>query len=556
MKYKIILIFSVLLFLSFPTSIMIYRWAVTPPDRVFAGTFGFSDDYNVYTSIITQGIRGRWTVINKFTSLPHPGAFVHEEYLLLGKFLHLPVALLFRLLRFPAYIPQAPFIFHLSRLILEILILWSIWQFIKTIIPETSHPSIRIASWLLTLFSGVLPQLIMERIPSQFSWIAGTPYFREMNVIYRFNPLPQAQTAIIAMVLLLTLYLKFHQNNRLSSRMLISALILSSVASWTDIVSALTASTVIGVFFLFRLATGQNLKKLVPSVLFLIVIIASMIPAALYFSQLRTQPAWIGIARYLPDQNLFSLNSFFLLFPLTLPLTIFFIVRYLRSINKNQKTLPLNSFFLLLSWVIAFFLLIILSDVIQINRLRLLRPPVLVPLSIFTAYAIFEISQFVTKKWQPILLAIITACVIIPSILTAQLALSDEYRMLSSFTSIVYPTINQALAYQWLFNHTPENTAVAALYEAASLIPSFSGNATLAGNVTEDPTDYAVKSTALTTFFSGSTNQTEAKEFLVRNNVSYVYWGPQERSLRANISQYPFLRPVYSNPQVTIFQVK
>lgn len=555
MKYTPIILISALIFLLLPTSITIYRWATTPSDRVFAGTSGFSDDYNVYASAITEGVRGRWTVSNKFTSELHQGAFIHEEYLLLGKFLGPPTQFLFQILNVPYYIPSTPVVFHLSRLVLAILLLWSLWEFIKAIIPDTNSP-VRLTSWLLVLFSGTLPQAIMEKVPSQFSWIATTPYFREMNVIYRFNLLHQTQTGIIALLLLLTIYLKSLRHNRFTYRTYILSFFFAILASWTDVICALTVFLIISGFLFFRLVINQNLKKIIPSILYLATIGVAILPSVLYFYHLRTQAVWVGIARYIPDQNPFSLGAFFFLFPLIIPWVLFFVVHHLRSVLKSQNIIPSDSFLLLISWLLTFVILVLFSDIIQVNRLRLLRPPVLVPLSILASFGMYSFSRFLSKKWTLPILGALVVLTFYPSIFTTYSALKEEYQLLSSFSTIVYPTKNQTMAYAWLFHNTPENTVVAALYEGASLLPPFSGNATYAGNVTEDPGDYNEKSTKLATFFSGSMSKKEAKNFLISSRISYIYWGYQERSLGENLQQYPFLHQVYINPDVTIFQVR
>lgn len=554
MKYRLVLILSSLIFIALPTSIMIYRWAITPLDRVFAGTSGFSDDYNVYISTITEGVRGRWTVSNKFTSEPHQGTFIHEEYLLLGKFLGPPTQFLFQILNAPSYISPAPIIFHFSRFVLTVLLLWSLWEFIKAIIPDTSSPA-RLASWLLVLFSGTLPQAIMEKVPSQFSWIATTPYFREMNIIYRFNLLHQTQTGVVALFLLLTVYLKSLRDNRFTYRTSILSFFLAILASWTDVVCAITVFLTISGFSFFQLVINQNLKKIISSVLCLATIGIAIVPSVLYFYHLRTQAAWVGIARYIPDQNPFSLGAFFFLFPLIIPWAVFFIARHSRSVPKTQNAIPTDSFLLLISWLLTFVALILFSDIIQINRLRLLRPPVLVPLSILAAYGMYSFSRLLSKKWALPVFGILVALTLYPSIFTVYSAFKDEYLLLSSFSTLIYPTKNQAMAYSWLFHNTPEDTVVAALYEVASLLPPFTGNATYAGNVTEDPKDYNEKSAKLTTFFSGSMNEKEAKNFLISSRISYIYWGYQERSLGGEILKYSFLHQVYTNSDVAILQV-
>ncbi|KKT73606.1 MAG: hypothetical protein UW69_C0061G0006 [Microgenomates group bacterium GW2011_GWA2_44_7] len=552
MKSKLVILISAAIFLALPTSIMIYRWSSTPTDKVFAGTFGFSDDYNVMVHAVTQGVRGRWTVLNKFSSLPHPGSFFHEEYLLLGKIINPPLQLLFKVFKIPSYIPPGPIIFNLSRFLLAIILLWSIWEFIKAIVPE-NRPIIRLGAWLLSLFTGPLPTNIMSLLPSEISWITNTPYFREMNVVYRFNTMPHIQTGLIAMFLLLVLYLKVIRKNELRIPTYLQIFILTSLATWTDTVSAITAFLAITVFLFAWALFHNNRDTIVLTVLYLGSMVAAIIPSLIYFFQLRTQPVWMGVARYIQSQNPFSPASFFFLFPVLIPSALVFVIAIV--ILKKKIILPADSLYLLISWLFTFILLILFSDVIQINRLRLLRPPIFIPLAVLASYGVYSLLNYFSQTWSKALFSVFLILALYPSVFSIRTALNEEYQLLSSFSSIVYPIKTQVQAYDWLYRNTSENTIVAALYEAASLLPPLSGNGTLAGNVTEDPNDYREKSTKLTSFYGGVMNEEESKNYLLNERVSYIYWGPQERSLGKNLLEYPFLKRVYANPEVILLQV-
>ncbi|MBI3343100.1 hypothetical protein HY032_03010, partial [Candidatus Gottesmanbacteria bacterium] len=54
------------------------------PERQFELVHNFPTDFNFYLSRIRQGIEGRTTVIEQYTSEPHQGSFIHVLYLALG----------------------------------------------------------------------------------------------------------------------------------------------------------------------------------------------------------------------------------------------------------------------------------------------------------------------------------------------------------------------------------------------------------------------------------------------------------------------------------------
>ena len=57
-------------------------------------------------------------------------------------------------------------------------------------------------------------------------------------------------------------------------------------------------------------------------------------------------------------------------------------------------------------------------------------------------------------------------------------------------------------------------------------------------------------------FLAGELKNNEAIKFLGEEQIKYVYWGYQEQAYGEKITAYNFLKPVFQNPQVTIFQVK
>jgi len=200
----------------------------------------------------------------------------------------------------------------------------------------------------------------------------------------------------------------------------------------------------------------------------------------------------------------------------------------------------------------------------MINRLRIFRQPVFVIFDIFAAVAIYQLGQKVARlKFFPsvtrlsvsqIFITIMLILIILPGLPSAMAFFRDqllEYRKIPSFA---YPPVENLQAFKWLETNTPRDSAVAALYEAGSLIPQFSGNTSYLGNVVET-INFSQKTDLLGRFYSGQISPDQAKQFLTDGRINYLYWGFQERSLGGNPLSYNFVKEVYSNPKVTIFQV-
>src|SRR5687767_1222974 len=138
MKWFVILT-SVFIFVItfYPTY---HHWRSTPTDRVWSGTTFYSDDYAVYVHTIHQGVAGRWTVVDKFTSELHDGSLLHIYYLLAGKL-------------FGIFGLHPITIYHLLRVIASITFLFAAWNFTKSVLSNKFH---QLTAWLLILFANSL----------------------------------------------------------------------------------------------------------------------------------------------------------------------------------------------------------------------------------------------------------------------------------------------------------------------------------------------------------------------------------------------------------------
>ena len=78
-------IFAIVLFSFAPTFYELGQRNHVRPERQFELVHNFPTDYNFYLSRIRQGIEGRTTAYEKYTSEPHNGSFIHEMYVLMGR---------------------------------------------------------------------------------------------------------------------------------------------------------------------------------------------------------------------------------------------------------------------------------------------------------------------------------------------------------------------------------------------------------------------------------------------------------------------------------------
>lgn len=552
------------LILLLSSTVPLYRFLTAPAGQVFSGIQFYSDDYAVYTHTIMQGLRGRWTVVDKFTSEPHLGSLFHIQYLLLGKVLGPPVESILSIFGL-TLIPPAAIVYHLSRFLFGALALWAAWQFVKEIFKEDL---LRLVSWILILTGGLFSKDLSPLLNGVVNWPSLEPFFREPDVFTRFASQPHFLTGSFALLIIFTLFLKMLKDKKVTPKKLLVVGTLSFLVGFSDPSSILTITITLAVITLLfgsiylsdpKKVSQLFLKVKIPFVL-TATIALGLVPSVLYLQNLRQQEPWLTLAAFDRQQN-FSLTPMDLVptfgLPLLLaPLGLILLFAKRSSLEKGQDHLPSPA--LLLSWIISFCLLFfILAPVFQINRLRLFHPPLFIAIDLLAAYAIFQVANFIYRKFHSLSTGFVALAlaflIILPTIPSSIASLKGQLGELADYSTLVYPSVKTVEAFNYLKEQTPESSVVAALYESGSMLPYFSGDTSFAGNLSET-LNYGQKSASLLKFLTGSMTSSQAQDFLDLNHIDYILWGPQEKSVGGNLLKYPFLSVVYANPQVEILK--
>src|SRR3989338_5067481 len=116
-------------------------------DRQFVLVYNFAPDYNAYLSKIIQGIQGRWSVVEYFTSEAHRGSLLQIFYLSIGK-----IGSLFS--------SNPEFSYHLGRILFGAGWIWIGWLFIKFSFVSKFYRKI---AFLFFVFGGNLPRLVDDQ---------------------------------------------------------------------------------------------------------------------------------------------------------------------------------------------------------------------------------------------------------------------------------------------------------------------------------------------------------------------------------------------------------
>lgn len=107
----------------------------------------------------------------------------------------------------------------------------------------------------------------------------------------------------------------------------------------------------------------------------------------------------------------------------------------------------------------------------------------------------------------------------------------------------------------WLRDQTDHKEIVLAAETLGSMIPAYSGNTVFLGHGNQT-VYFAEKLNQAKDFYQGSMNPGQMEEFLAKNGIKYVFYGPEEAEWGSfNQSSSEILRMVYSNKDTAIYRV-
>ncbi len=506
-SYIIAIVVSIAVLLNLTT--FLYRSFTTPQDRYFAGTQFYSDDYAVYVSYIKQGQEGRWSVVDKFTSEPHPASFIHEEYLLWGKLTGF-------------FGIQPVLAYHLSRAIFSIVFLILIYLLLWQLFPGPGNSLLRITSFFLICFgAGFLDK-------------SGQPYLSwltEMDVSQKFGSLLHY---LLGFICTLGIFKLAYSDDR-GKYNLLALLVLGFVGGFVLPSSLIVAITTLIAFACIQPREG---KKLLTPV---IILVAAGIPTAIYLKTIFDIPPWSHILAW---EKINRGPFTFVQYLAALGPVAFMVPLGLFAWRQNKRAVAF-----LMAWIIAVFAWVfVFGDLFGFNPTRFLQSPVYIPLSLMAVLGLKAV--FKNKNW---LLAVAVLGVIIISLPTSIKSLKNHLRMYADYTELMYPGKPLMEAFNFLDKNTRPEEAVLSLYMAGNLTPFLSGNSVYLGHL-QETIDYPYKVDKAGKFYSGLLPANNARDFLSSSNISLVFYSPQEKAAGGLPGTYSFLKPIFENETITIFR--
>lgn len=475
------------------------------PD-VFGGFLLNPIDGNSYLAKMMQGAQGEWRFHLPYTANSGDGAYLFLFYILLGhitRLLHTDVII----------------VFHAARLIGAILLALTVRQTVRAVWP--SSPAAQSNAFVLALFGSGLGWMAIPfgKMTSDM-WVAEAYPFLSSFANPHF---PLGLAAI--------LWIFGQAREEYSFCRWGKIFIIGSAAAVVMPFSPVVAGVVLAAATGWRWLRCRRLE---------IWPLTAMIGAALIvlaqFAAIRSDPvlaAW-DVQNLTPAPGLFDIVISMSPAMILALLTIFKIRG--NDINEAQRQMMI--------WFIAGWILIYLP----FNLQRRFITGFFIPIAVLAGWALSEIfrSSRCKNGWAGLILAV--------SFITNIIVLTSGMVGAAGKASQIVIHREEMAAYHWLATNEPGDQIVLAAERNGLRIPAYSDQKVLYGHPFET-VDAETKRMEITSFFRNTLSVDRQREYLTRNGVDLIFYGPEERLLGYPAILSEFTK-VYSNEQVTIYSTR
>ncbi|HEX7542948.1 MAG TPA: hypothetical protein VF385_02625 [Patescibacteria group bacterium] len=542
-KYFVFIFVFLILFLSYIPNL--YEASIVgllPPNRtMIQGEHIYTYDYNTYLSKIRQGQEGRLSVVDKYDNHPSQrGVFLQMLYLLSGK-----LAGIFNF--------SPPFTYHLLRIVTAVF-----W--VATIIVLNTY----FLKTLSLVNLGVVFSLLAASFPVfyrfQDQWWIGQHmnWWQELDILKRISFIPHDSLNYI-FISVFTILLSQIDKNKKYFPVLCGLLVISVFIQPTSAILFIISWTLYYLikFFWFKFLTnGQIAFKIKQTA---VIFITVFIPL-LYIKFATSTYPWKSLLDSDQQNRLvFDIKDYILALG-----PIFFIGvagGLLVILKKKQELLGL------VTWITGASIAIILFKFFPYqSELRFVQTANHIPLAILSVYFInYLIIKFKNVVFRYSIYIVIVFIVFL-GLAQVYFSLKSQVQFINQRAmatvplvpyppQVMYPLSDFYNGLKWLEKNTDHQTVVLSKITAGNYIPAYSGNFVYFGHGAETP-NYNQRTEKVNEFFSGNLTEKQALNFLRTENISYIFYGPQEKenNLR-DIGVYNFLKPVYQSPLVIIYEV-
>lgn len=508
------------LFISF--SPWLAELFATPSDRVFTGINRWSTDYNIYLSYIEQGVRGFLSTKLIFTTQSHPSVFFYLSYAIPGYiFGHI-----FGL--------NSIFIYHFFRALYGLIFLSTTVIFFYKL---SKSKIITLTAFFLTFYvSGFVK--IINLTPFQatryLSWI------QEQNIIGRATGPLHYNVGFIIFISAFVFY--FFSKVSSIKKAFILGLLFNGLLL-TNPFNYLLMALCFAVYLFIKLLFYKERSQLFQEIKIIFIAALISLPLFLILNYYLSIPPWgvIGVSPKFYVKTTPPVNFIEAVLSVG-PIFFLGILGSIMLFCKKNKPNNRSMLLFLTIWPTIQFFLLIFGDSLKIHPPRAFSGLYYLPLAYFSAHLLNKIIKSYKKQ---LLIIFVLFLLTLPNYYLSYKEQLFAFTDFKYFSPFVYPSKLQAEAFRYLEKNTPAYSGVLAMYEASSLINGFSGNSTEVG------LDHSLK----TAFYTNKLSNIDAIKFLKKYNFKYVYFGYQEKFTGDYLNKYKFLKKIFSNKEVKIYQV-
>jgi hypothetical protein len=521
----------------------ILGYGLARPGTVFTGVLMNPEDSQSYFAKMLQGYDGRWFYTITYTSEDHVPALVGTFYIVLG---HIA-----RLLGLTAEI-----VWHGARVIADMFMFTTTFVFIATFIRDYQT---RWIAYLLAIFSSGLGWLLLLAGKSQ--WLGAFPVdfkMPEAHLFFTGLTFPHVAVAIGLMLAYFLLLIRMSTNVRRNWFYAVLAglvvLVLGFVFPFIVILMGLTVAS----YWLYSCLRSRSLLWKVGALYLVSFVILA--PLFLYFVLTAREnaafQAWLSqaITPSPPIPHYAIAYGALLLFAI-LPLLL-----REHPVRQGESTA------LLWIWIFSAALLVY-APLSQQRRFVL---GVQIPLAILASIGLTRVVLPALKQTgtfrrlvqnprysmaglERLFIFLFLAVMSLSNIyVLADLSANLSFRQPYPF----FRTHAEIAAINWIQTNTDRSDIIFAGYQTGNYLGAHAGNHVVIGHWAET-TEWEKKYREAYRFYNPLTDDQWRRDFLNHYNVSYVWLGPEERSLgQQDLDEADYLRTVYRRDGIELFEVR
>jgi hypothetical protein len=491
-------------------------------------------DVNTYIAKMNQGARGEWLFHLPYTSEDHDGAMLYTFHLLLGKLARLSGLSLVK-------------VYHLARLLCGLVLLWMIYVFIAYFVRFVALR--RIAFLLVCCSNGLGWLLITLGLSSDTPIDFVLPEAFTFLIIYAFPHLALARTLMLGTFLLTLTAFRHTQFLQAILAGIACFLVGLIVPFYVGVIYVVLGSYLIALLWKRRQMPWRELG-LMATVAFI------SAPVLLYNGYVF----WFNpIFRVWAEQNLI-LSPHPLYYVSGYAIVALLAIGGIGYVLRRSESEGL----FLVSWVLVVPFLLYIPFNLQQRLIEGFQIPLCILASLGLARYVLPVvtrsglTRSLThfqRYTRSKLRRFVTTAIILLTMPSNLLLIATSMIQVSHLLPPIFHERIELEAIDWLAAHTQPSDIVLSSCQVGNYIPVRAGNRVFLGHFLE--TIHAEeKENIVRQFFQAQTSDAYREEILLRYDITYLFYGPDERALGDfQPATRPYLEEAFTNGRYTIYEV-